>query len=188
MTFILDTNILIEPEKVHYKIERCPGYWDWLLELAEKSQIALIDPIHPELLAGEEKSPHLAKWAKKNKDVFLPVSNKTLQSHYQDVVNYAKKTESNYNRGAYRDFTRGADPWVIAYALFIKGRIVTGETFKILGSKRGKQKIQIPNLASYFGVECMSFPRFLDEVDLKPHFVYQRLPEQEQLELPLEDC
>lgn len=187
MTFILDTNILIEPEKVHYKIERCPGYWDWILSLAKKDRIALIEPIHPELLGGEDKSPLLAKWAKKNKSIFLPVSNPTLQSHYQDVMEYANGIQEKYNRGAYREFARGADPWIIAYALFTKGRIVTGETFRRPETKKGKQKIQIPNLAVYFGVKWITFTRFLDEVDIKPHFVYEELPQEKQLELPLGD-
>ena len=129
-----------------------PEFWDFLAQKAEEGAIA--SPafvLEKELTADEEDAQDiLYKWARPLKGVlFLDIS-ESIQADYAQVVQYVEGN-TNYKRYWVTKFLDGADPWVIAYAKALGGRIVTFET-----PQPEAKKPKIPDVASYFHISCIT--------------------------------
>lgn len=177
MTYILDTNTLIAPKNEYYGMDFCPGYWDWLLHLASHNKIILIDQVCFELIgdsrAGGRQEDELSKWAKDNKRIFMPTDTAIIQSHYAGIVRYVESIKDQFNEGASDKFLNGADPWLIATAQsIIDSKIVSFEKFRIPGTKRYKEKVQLPNISAYCGVTHVEYWDFMKDADLQAFFTF----------------
>ena len=61
------------------------------------------------------------------------------------------------------EFSKGADPWVIAHALEDRGIVVTKESF----TRPDAQKVRIPDVCDNFSVKCVDTLQMLKELSAK---------------------
>ena len=99
-----------------------------------------------ELLDGEDQ---LKGWAKQQANMFKE-PDASVQAALTAVVTNVE-ANGRYAPQHKAKFLSGADPWVIAHAAALGGRVITFEKAEPM-SKRPK----IPDVAGEFGVKCIN--------------------------------
>ena len=59
MAYLLDANVFIQAKNLHYGLDFCPAFWDWLIAQNETSNVFSIEKVADELIAGNDE---LAVW------------------------------------------------------------------------------------------------------------------------------
>lgn len=161
MTYLLDTNTLIEAKNRYYRMAVCPAYWAWIQRCQGSGVLASIEPVDAELQRGHDE---LAQWAKQQRGLFLPVSDEATQSAFARVAEHVASQATMMNAGALEDFLDGADPWLIAKAMTMaKAVVVTHEQF----NPQRRRKYSIPNVAKAFGVTCIDTFELLSRTEAR---------------------
>ncbi len=57
--YLIDTNVFIEAQRLHYGLDFCPAFWIWLEQKYRAGIVASIAAVRDELLAKDDK---LAAW------------------------------------------------------------------------------------------------------------------------------
>ncbi len=149
MMYLLDSNTLIEAKNRYYGMTICPGYWSWLLRRHSQGVVASIETVGDELKRGNDE---LAQWAKRNKALFLPVSDAATQTAFATVAAHVASQAAQMKAGALEEFLGGADPWLIAKAMTVSDSVVvTHEQFNL----QMRRKFSIPNVCQHFGLQWM---------------------------------
>jgi hypothetical protein len=150
-SFLLDSNIFIEANRVTYPLEVFPGFWEWLDQQNKAGIVKSIRPIYEELVAGDDE---LAEWVKKRNSQawFLNVDDDETQLAYAEIVNLVMAQDKKYKEAVRTDFLGVADPWLIAKAMTLNAQIVTHES----NDTNNKKKVLIPVVASFFNVKTIS--------------------------------
>jgi hypothetical protein len=60
MAYVLDANVFIQAKNLHYGLDFCPAFWDWLIAGNAANQVFSIEKVGDEILAGGDQ---LADWA-----------------------------------------------------------------------------------------------------------------------------
>ncbi len=159
--YLLDANTYIQAHNLHYDMEFCPAYWDWLDQQYNVGVLASITGVYDELAS---KSDSLSDWVKKRKSHFLPVTTNDIQQQMANIAQYLVDSpgKSPEHIG---NFLNGADPWLIARASVMSETIVTYEKLVTDESK----KVKIPNVCKHFNVPCINTYELLRT--LKARFV-----------------
>ena len=53
MKYLLDTNVFIQAKNLHYGLDFCPAFWDWLVLMNARGLVFSIDKVAAEIDAGE---------------------------------------------------------------------------------------------------------------------------------------
>ena len=61
MTYLLDANVFIEAKNLHYGLDFCPAFWEWLIRANNAKKLFSIEKVGDEIDAGADE---LSKWAK----------------------------------------------------------------------------------------------------------------------------
>lgn len=61
MAYLLDANVFIQAKNLHYGLDFCPAFWEWLIESNAASAVFSIEKIEDEIEAGADE---LAGWAR----------------------------------------------------------------------------------------------------------------------------
>jgi hypothetical protein len=161
MTYLLDTNTLIEAKNRYYRMTVCPAYWSWVQRSHGAGILASIDPVGDELKRGNDE---LAEWAKEQYALFLPVSDDETQQAFASVAVHVASQVGVMKAGALEEFLAGADPWLIAKAMAMKEAVVvTHEQF----NPQMRRKYSIPNVCQHFGVHCIDTFELLSRTDAR---------------------
>lgn len=135
MAYLLDANVFIQAKNLHYGMDFCPAFWDWLRENNAREKVFSIENVWDEIQAGNDE---LSEWAdQRGRDFFLR-PDRAMLSALEDVSAWA--TEQGYDPAAVNTFFQVADYYLVAFALAHKYTIVTHE----IPSPSAK-KIKIPN-------------------------------------------
>ena len=161
--FWMDSDSLIIPHRGPYRFGSIPQFWDFLEEKAREGVIASPELVLvKELSAGPgDEQDVLEQWAKELKGIMFLEAGESVQSSYNEVVDYVQNN-SRFKDYWIAKFLDGADPWVIAYAKAIGGRIVTFET-----PQPEAKKPKIPDVAGHFGIRCINLYDMLTELRFK---------------------
>jgi hypothetical protein len=62
MAYLLDSDVFIQGKNLHYGLDFCPAFWDWLIARNTAGIVFSIEKVGDELLAGADE---LADWAKR---------------------------------------------------------------------------------------------------------------------------
>ena len=152
MSYILDANTFIEAKNRYYRMNICPGYWNWLLLKCGTQDVRSIDKIAHELSKG---SDDLSVWADAHPELFHKTTDAGTQGHFAAVANHVANLP-NMKPGAIPSFLSGADPWLIASAMQTGATVVTHEVY----APDIRRKVQIPNVCIHFNVP------YIDTFDL----------------------
>jgi len=146
MTYLLDSNIFIQAKNLHYGMDFCPAFWDWLIRQNEEQKVFSIEKVADELAAGDDD---LSQWAiRRGADFFLAPDDKVLVA-LQQVSQWV--TAQQYSPAAVSTFFQVADYYLVAQAFGHGHIVVTHEV-----PSDGTRKIKIPNLCIGLKIKCMS--------------------------------
>ena len=60
MAYVLDADVFITAKRLHYGLDFCPGFWEWLIVTNTASQVFSIEKVGDEIAAGGDD---LSVWA-----------------------------------------------------------------------------------------------------------------------------
>ena len=68
MGYLLDANVMIAAQNLHYGFDFCPGFWDWLLAAHDSGRVFSVEKVGDEVLGlGDE----LSDWASERGEGFF---------------------------------------------------------------------------------------------------------------------
>jgi Domain of unknown function (DUF4411) len=146
--YLLDANVLIRAHEDYYPVDRIPQFWNWLLEMAEKSVIKV-----PRVIFDEVTPPPgpLADWVKRKdvRDTMIlnePIA-RSLVTHVL-VHGYAPDlSDVEIERIA-------KDPFLVAAAMAGSDRVVV--TREVSKPKRQRANRKVPDICAICGVSVVT--------------------------------
>lgn len=146
MAYLLDANVFIQAKNLHYGLDFCPAFWDWLIANNAAKQVFSIEKVGDEILAVADE---LAVWASdRGPDFFLQPDTKLLAA-LSSVSAWA--TSQKYEPAAVNTFLYVADYYLVGHALAHGHTVVTHEI-----ASTSTKKIKIPDACIGLGIKCMT--------------------------------
>jgi hypothetical protein len=146
MIYLLDANVFIQAKNLHYGLDFCPAFWDWLVERNAEGRVYSIEKVEDELAAGSDE---LAAWAIERSSGFFIRPDAAILSALRSVSTWA--TGQGYEPAAVNTFLQLADYYLVAHALAHSQIVVTHET-----ASTSVKKIKIPDACIGLGIKCMN--------------------------------
>lgn len=146
MTYLLDANVFMAASRLHYGLDFCPAFWDWLIEANRQGKVFSIERVANEVQAGEDA---LAEWASKRGFEFFSKPDSALQSALGNVARWA--TAQQYEPAAISTFFQVADYYLVAHALAHHLVVVTHEV-----PSNSNKRIKIPNACIGLSIQHMT--------------------------------
>jgi hypothetical protein len=146
MAYLLDANVFIQAKNLHYGLDFCPAFWEWLVENNHAEKVFSIEKVGDEIEAGGDE---LAVWAAHHAArLFLKPDAGMLPA--LGAVS-AWVTAHGYEPAAVNTFLQVADYYLVASALAHKHIVVTHEV-----ATASIKKIKIPNACIGLGIKCVT--------------------------------
>lgn len=146
MKYLLDSDVFIQAKNLHYGLDFCPAFWEWLVVSNTSGLVFSIEKVGDEIEAGADE---LAGWAAARGDGFFLKPDTAILPALARVSNWA--AGQNYEPAAVSTFLQTADFYLVAHALAHGHLVVTHEV-----AAASTKKIKIPNACIGLGVKCMS--------------------------------
>ena len=153
--YVFDTGPFIIMFRYYYR-SIFPSFWSELERLIDARLITSTREVKRELERGEDEAEN---WCKQNRSLFVTPSNQELNfvaeifkvPHFQNLMSRKDRNSKNPI----------ADPFVIARSKCLNNScVVTTERLKPNASR-------IPNICSYFDIECINLKQFMEFEKLK---------------------
>ena len=122
MPYLLDANVFIQAKNLHYGLDFCPAFWDWLIAENATKKVFSIEKVGDEILAIADE---LANWASDRGDEFFLKPDAKLLAALSLVSAWA--TGQSYEPAAVSTFLLVADYYLVGYALAHGYTVVTHE-------------------------------------------------------------
>lgn len=157
--YVLDASVFIEAARRYYAFEFAPVFWDSLIRHAQDGRVCSIDRVGDEIERGADDlsdwtREHFAQW-------FASTRDGATLARYHEVVQWVNEQE--FTDAAEDEFFRGADGWLVAFALGGGHVVVTQEAAR----PEAKARVPIPNVCGAFGVRCMDTFQMLRELGVR---------------------
>ncbi len=146
MAYLLDANVFISAKNLHYGLDFCPAFWQWLIRENKAGKIFSIEKVGDEIKAVEDE---LSDWAgARDEGFFLPPDEVTLRS-FAAVTAWIQG--QRYEASAMSTFLQKADYYLVSQAHAGRHIVVTHE---VPGAS--PRKIKIPDVCVGMRIKCMS--------------------------------
>jgi hypothetical protein len=146
MTYLLDANVFIQAKNLHYGLDFCPAFWQWLIDSNAIGRVFSIDKVADEIAVGADE---LTDWMRDNGNgLFLRTDPRTV-SQFSQVSLWV--TEQQYEPAAINTFLQVADFYLVAHALAGGHAVVTHEV-----PANSTKRIKIPNVCIGLGLRFMT--------------------------------
>jgi hypothetical protein len=136
VSYLVDSDVMIDAKNRHYPFDVCPGFWDWLVDANANGLVYSVAKVREELCAQEDE---LTKWAKAHDDFFLDVDSKTAMA-MGDVATWVTTRKPEYIAAARAEFLDAADYYLVSHAKAHGFVVVTAEV-----PADTVNKVKIPN-------------------------------------------
>jgi Domain of unknown function (DUF4411) len=146
MAYLLDANIFIQAKNLHYGLDFCPAFWEWLINSNTARQVFSIEKVGDEIEAGGDE---LSAWAAQRGSGFFLKPDAAMVPALGTVSTWA--TGQGYEPAAVNTFLQVADYYLVAHALAGGHTIVTHEI-----ASASAKRIKIPNACIGVGLKCMT--------------------------------
>lgn len=146
MAYLLDANVFIQAKNLHYGLDFCPAFWDWLVEKHQAQELFSIARVEDELIGTADE---LATWASKRGKRFFLEPDKKVASALASVSQWV--TSQEYEPAAINTFLQIADYYLVAHALAHEHIVVTQEI-----PADSIRKVKIPNACIGLGIKCIN--------------------------------
>ncbi len=144
--YLLDTDIFIQAKNLHYGMDFCPAFWDWLVAENKKGSVFSIEKVGDELDAGNDG---LSEWADGLGDGFFLKPDDAILPAFAKVSAWVNSQK--YDQSAVNVFLQKADFYLIAHALAHTFTVVTHEK-----PAASIKKVKIPNVCIGLNIKCMN--------------------------------
>ena len=146
MKYLLDTNVFIQAKNLHYGLDFCPAFWDWLVLMNARGLVFSIDKVAAEIDAGNDE---LTQWARgPGRRLFLH-TDAVVAASLGKVSQWA--TSQRYEQAAINTFFQSGDYYLVAHALARQCVVVTHEVPSI-----STRRIKIPNACMGLSIQFMT--------------------------------
>jgi hypothetical protein len=146
MAYLLDANAFIQAKNLHYGLDFCPAFWEWLIASNAAGTVFSIEKVGDEIAAGADD---LSDWASTRGDGFFLKPDAALIPTLGTVSVWA--TNQNYEPAAVNTFLQVADYYLVAHALAHAHTVVTHEI-----AAASTKKIKIPNACIGLNLKVMT--------------------------------
>jgi hypothetical protein len=146
MPYLLDANVFMAASRLHYGLDFCPAFWDWLIERNAAGQVFSIERVASEVEGGNDD---LVDWAAARGGGFFLKPDAALLPALGRVSAWA--TGQNYEPAAVSTFLQVADYYLVAHALAHGVVLVTHEV-----ASNSTKQIKIPNACIGLGITVMT--------------------------------
>jgi hypothetical protein len=146
MAYLLDANVFIQAKNLHYGLDFCPAFWDWLIAGNKAKRVFSIEKVGDEIDAGDDE---LSEWAAQRGPGFFLKPDTSMLSVLGKISSWV--TSQRYEPAAVTTFLQVADYYLVAHALSHGDTLVTHER-----ASDSKKRIQIPNVCIGLNIKCMS--------------------------------
>jgi Domain of unknown function (DUF4411) len=146
MAYLLDANVFIQAKNLHYGLDFCPAFWDWLIEGNDAQLVFSIERVEGEIAAGADE---LSAWAAARGSGFFLSPGPSVLPALGDVSNWV--TNQGYEAAAVNTFLQVADYYLVAQALADGHTVVTHEV-----ASPSTKKIKIPNVCIGLNIRCIT--------------------------------
>lgn len=147
ITYLLDANVFMSANRLHYGIDFCPGFWDWLKQRNAARQVYSIEAVKTEIAAGKDA---LATWAAALGAGFFLQPDHRVSATFSTVSTWA--SSQRYSTAAQAEFLAAADYFLVSHALAHKFVVVTQE----MPAPTSKKRIKIPDACNALNVKWLS--------------------------------
>lgn len=146
MGYLLDANVFIAAKNLHYGMDFCPAFWDWLVVKNAAGRVFNIEKVGDEVLAVEDE---LSTWADRlGTAFFLPPDAGTFPSLLA-VSQWA--AGQSYDPSAVSTFLQVADYFLVAQAHAGSHIVVTHEI-----PSASTKRIKVADACIGLGIKCMT--------------------------------
>ena len=146
MSYLLDANVFMSAKNLHYGLDFCPAFWEWLVHQGHTGAVFSIDKVADEIEAGQDE---LSAWAQEASHALFRRTSPTLAPLFTQVSTWA--TGQQYTPAAINTFLQAADYYLLAHALAGGHVVVTHEV-----PASSPNRIKIPNACVGLGVRFMT--------------------------------
>ncbi len=146
MAYLLDANVFIQAKNLHYGLDFCPAFWEWLIANNAAGRVFSIQKVGDEIAAGGDD---LSDWAANRGDGFFLRPDAALLPVLGTVSAWANG--QNYEPAAVNTFLQVADYYLVAHALAHGHTVVTHEI-----ASASTKKIKIPNACIGLNLKFMT--------------------------------
>lgn len=146
MGYLLDANVFIQAKNLHYGLDFCPAFWEWLIGNNTAGRVFSIEKVGDEIAAGGDD---LSGWAADRGDGFFLKPDAALLPALGSVS--AWTNGQNYEPAAVNTFLQVADYYLVAHALAHGHTVVTHEI-----AAASTKKIKIPNACIGLNLKFMT--------------------------------
>jgi len=146
MAYLLDANVFMQAKNLHYGLDFCPAFWDWLIARNAEGVVISIEKVGDEIAAGQDD---LATWAAARGQSFFLKPDTALLSALRQVSAWAMG--QSYDAAAVSTFLMVADYYLVAHALAHGHHVVTHEV-----ASTSTKKIKIPDACIGLGIKCLT--------------------------------
>ena len=151
----IDSSVFIHAKNGQYGLDVAPEFWADLDRMNDMGLVASTTLARDELMRGNDE---LADWARERGATAMFVEpDEITQTLFRKVAQHVR---DRYEANQAAKFLDVADPWLIAHAMASGGKVVTQE----IRVPENSQKVKIPNVCDFFGVESMNMLQMLDEL------------------------
>lgn len=146
MAYLLDANVFISAKNLHYGLDFCPAFWDWIIANNANGAVFSIEKVGDEVLALADE---LSVWASARGAGFFLRPDANVFPALAEVSAWA--TGQRYEPSAVNTFLQVADYYLVAQALAGQHTVVTHEV-----PSASTLKIKIPDACIGLGIKCMT--------------------------------
>jgi hypothetical protein len=138
--------VFIRAKNLHYGLDFCPAFWDWLIEQNSAGRVFSIEKVGDEVQAVADE---LSEWASaRGEGFFLKLDAKVFPA-LAKVSSWA--SGQRYEMAAVSTFLQIADYYLVSHALAAAHTVVTHEV-----PSASTRKIKIPDACIGLGIKCMT--------------------------------
>ncbi len=146
MAYLLDTNVFIAAKNLHYGLDFCPAFWDWLIAGNAAGSVFSIEKVGDEVQAVADE---LSDWAQARGDGFFLPPDVSVFPALAAVSTWA--SGQGYAPAAVSTFLQVADYYLVAQAQAGRHAVVAHEV-----PAASARKIKIPDACIGLGIKFMT--------------------------------
>lgn len=146
MAYLLDANVFISAKNLHYGLDFCPAFWDWLIASHAAGKVFSVEKVGDEVQAVADE---LSQWADARGPAFFLRPDASAFPSLRAVSAWA--TGHRYDPAAVSTFLQIADYYLVAQAHAGNHTVVTHEV-----PAATTRKIKIPDACIGLGINFMT--------------------------------
>lgn len=146
MGYLLDANVFISAKNLHYGLDFCPAFWEWLLSANRAGLVFSVEKVGDELQGVADE---LSTWASPLGATFFVRPNAAVFPSLATVSSWV--TGQPYTQAAVSTFLQVADYFLVAQAHAGGHIVVTHET-----ASGSSKRVKIPDVCIGLGIKCVT--------------------------------